>query len=64
MVDKDELTKATKTLMGYCHTHKVNDLCDKYTCDLYYGCMEFYDSDMEYAMGLITESMNDDETIG
>lgn len=63
-IAKEELKKAAETLMEYCHKHIENDLCGKYTCDLYYGCMEFYDSDMEYAMRLITESMRDDETIG
>ena len=63
-VTKEELLKAAETLKGYCHKHKKNDSCDKYTCNLYYACMEFYDSDMEYAMGFITETSMDDETIG
>lgn len=53
-IAKEELIKAAGTLKEYCRDHKENYLCDKYTCDLYYGCMEFYDSDMEYAMSHIT----------
>ena len=64
MIDKGEIIKAADTITRYCHEYKKNNLCDKYTCDLYYGCIEFYDSDMEYAMRLITETLMDDETLG
>ena len=55
MIDKGEIINAADTITWYCHEHKKNNLCDKYTCDLYYGCIEFDDSDMEYAMSLTTE---------
>ena len=64
MIDKEEIIKAADMITKYCHEHKENNLCDKYTCDLYYGCIEFYDSDMEHVMRLIMETLADDETTG